>query len=78
MDTRYRHTYIKSHKTCFLDYRLLFCCGQYPHIVVLHATSLTVLFTLASNSQPDWISSFVVVTNPNQRSKLLTVTLYQK
>nr|CAH8864916.1 unnamed protein product [Trichobilharzia regenti] len=71
MDTRYRHTYIKSHKTCFLDYRLLFCCGQYPHIVVLHATSLTVLFTLASNSQPDWISSFVVVTNPNQRSEIV-------
>ncbi|XP_018653285.1 hypothetical protein Smp_156160 [Schistosoma mansoni] len=71
MDTRYRHTYIKSHQTCYLDYRLLFCCGQYAHIVVLHATSLAVLFTLASNSQPDWISSFVVVTHPNQRNEIV-------
>ncbi|CAH8618303.1 unnamed protein product [Heterobilharzia americana] len=71
MDTRYRHTYIKSHQTCFLDYRVLFCCGQYAHIVVLHATSLTVLFTLASNSQPDWISSFVVVTHPNKRNEIV-------
>ncbi|KAK4468587.1 hypothetical protein MN116_007546 [Schistosoma mekongi] len=71
MDTRYRHTYIKSHQTHYLDYRLLFCCGQYAHIVVLHATSLTVLFTLASNAQPDWISSFVVVTHPNQRNEIV-------
>ncbi|TNN11013.1 WD repeat-containing protein [Schistosoma japonicum] len=71
MDTRYRHTYIKSHQTHYLDYRLLFCCGQYAHIVVLHATSLAVLFTLASNSQPDWISSFVVVTHPNQQNEIV-------
>ncbi|VDP60817.1 unnamed protein product [Schistosoma curassoni] len=71
----YPRDFEQSHQTCYLDYRLLFCCGQYAHIVVLHATSLAVLFTLASNSQPDWISSFVVVTHPNQRSKFLFMML---
>ncbi|CAL8082766.1 unnamed protein product [Calicophoron daubneyi] len=71
IDTRHQHTTIKSHQPAFLEYRLLFCCGRYPHIVVLHAMSLSVLFTLASQSQPDWISSFVVFTHPNQRHEIV-------
>ncbi|KAA3676156.1 uncharacterized protein DEA37_0005184 [Paragonimus westermani] len=71
LDTRYHHVNIKSHQPAFLDYHLLFCCGHYPHIVVIHAMSLSVLFNLASQSQPDWISSFVVFTHPNKRHEVV-------
>ncbi|KAA0186003.1 WD repeat-containing protein 7 [Fasciolopsis buskii] len=68
IDTRHQHTTIKSHQPAFLEYRLLFCCGRYPHIAVLHAMSLSVLFTLASQAHSDWVSSFTVFTHPNQKS----------
>ncbi|CAH8585363.1 unnamed protein product [Dicrocoelium dendriticum] len=71
IDTRYRHTHIKSHQPTFLDYRLLFCCGQYPHIVIIHATSLVVLFNLTSQSKPDWISNFAVVSHPNRQHEVV-------
>ncbi|KAF5394802.1 hypothetical protein PHET_10135 [Paragonimus heterotremus] len=76
IDTRYHHVNIKSHQPTFLDYHLLFCCGHYPHIVVIHAMSLSVLFNLASQSQPDWISSFVVFTHPNKRRESVILFFY--
>ncbi|TNN16135.1 WD repeat-containing 7 protein, partial [Schistosoma japonicum] len=47
MGSRYQHTYFKSHQTRYLDHHLLFCCGQHAQIIVLYATSLVALFTLA-------------------------------
>ncbi|THD28234.1 WD repeat-containing protein 7 [Fasciola hepatica] len=75
IDTRHQHTTIKSHQPSFLEYRLLFCCGRYPHIAVLHAMSLSVLFTLASQAHSDWISSFTVFTHPNQK-RMCTIELH--
>ncbi|TGZ68867.1 hypothetical protein CRM22_004035 [Opisthorchis felineus] len=71
VDTRYQHVNIKSHHAAFLNHRLLFCCGRYPHIVVLHAVSLSVLFNLASQAHPDWISDFVVFTHSNKRHEVV-------
>ncbi|OON18275.1 WD domain, G-beta repeat protein [Opisthorchis viverrini] len=71
VDTRYQHVNIKSHDAPFLNHRLLFCCGRYPHIVVLHAVSLSVLFNLASQAHPDWISDFVVFTHSNKRHEVV-------
>ncbi|VDN16227.1 unnamed protein product [Dibothriocephalus latus] len=65
LDSRYHHIKIESYQPSFLDARLLFCCGRYPCIVVMHAMQLTPLYTLSSTSQPDWIADLSVFTHSN-------------
>ncbi|VDL90982.1 unnamed protein product [Schistocephalus solidus] len=61
----------KSYQPSFLDARLLFCCGRYPCIVVMHAMQLTPLYTLSSTSQPDWIADLSVFTHSNLHQEVV-------
>nr|CUU97598.1 hypothetical transcript [Hymenolepis microstoma] len=63
IDQNYRHTKIKSFQPSFTDGRLLFCSGQYPCIVVMHAMQLSNLYVLSSNSHPNWIQDFSLFTH---------------
>ncbi len=40
----------------------LFCIGDYAEVLVMDPQDLTVLVSLSSRVEPDWISSFVVIT----------------
>uniref|UniRef100_A0A0V0JCZ6 Uncharacterized protein n=1 Tax=Schistocephalus solidus TaxID=70667 RepID=A0A0V0JCZ6_SCHSO len=71
LDSRYQHIRIESYQPSFLDARLLFCCGRYPCIVVMHAMQLTPLYTLSSTSQPDWIADLSVFTHSNLHQEVV-------
>lgn len=70
VDQIYHHTRIKSFKPSFTDAHLLFCSGQYPCIVVMHALQLSNLFTLASNAHPNWIQDFALFTHTHLKREL--------
>ncbi|KAM3186618.1 hypothetical protein ACTXT7_003974 [Hymenolepis weldensis] len=69
IDQNYRHTRIKSFQPKFTDGRLLFCSGQYPCIVVMHAMQLSNLYVLSSNSHPNWIQDFSLFTHTHLQQK---------
>ncbi|CDI97105.1 fras1 related extracellular matrix protein [Echinococcus multilocularis] len=71
VDQIYHHTRIKSFKPSFTDAHLLFCSGQYPCIVVMHALQLSNLFTLASNAHPNWIQDFALFTHTHLKQEVV-------
>ncbi|KAL7056136.1 hypothetical protein AAHC03_020939 [Spirometra sp. Aus1] len=71
LDSRYHHIRIESYQPSFLDARLLFCCGRYSCIVVMHAMQLAPLYTLSSTSQPDWIADLSVFTHSNLHQEVV-------
>uniref|UniRef100_A0A914XMN7 Uncharacterized protein n=1 Tax=Plectus sambesii TaxID=2011161 RepID=A0A914XMN7_9BILA len=53
------HRYIYAHplrSSAILTQLRLFCVGDYPEIIVMDPQDLTVLFTLSSRVEPDWVS----------------------
>lgn len=54
---------LQSFQPSYTEARLLFCSGQYPYIVVMHAMQLSNLFILASNAHPSWIQDFALFTH---------------
>ncbi|KAL5107187.1 WD repeat-containing protein 7 [Taenia crassiceps] len=71
VDQTYDHTRIKSFKPSFTDAHLLFCSGQYPCIVVMHAMQLSNLYTLASNAHPNWIQDFALFTHTHLKQEVV-------
>ncbi|VDO08564.1 unnamed protein product [Rodentolepis nana] len=71
IDQNYRHTKIKSFQPSFTDGRLLFCSGQYPCIVVMHAMQLSNLYVLSSNSHPNWIQDFSLFTHTHLQQEVV-------
>ncbi|VUZ41557.1 unnamed protein product [Hymenolepis diminuta] len=71
IDQNYRHTRIKSFQPKFTDGRLLFCSGQYPCIVVMHAMQLSNLYVLSSNSHPNWIQDFALFTHTHLQQEVV-------
>eukprot|EP00108_Taenia_solium_P005168 TsM_000329100 transcript=TsM_000329100 gene=TsM_000329100 len=71
VDQTYHHTRIKSFKPSFTDAHLLFCSGQYPCIVVMHAMQLSNLYTLASNAHPNWIQDFALFTHTHLKQEVV-------
>ena len=44
----------------------LFCCGFYEEIVIMDPMTLSVVYTLSSRINPDWISAFHVLRPRNR------------
>lgn len=68
----YPYTYKSSRHTRATR---LFCIGDYSDIQVMDPQDLTVVFCIASRVEPDWISSFTVITHPGKEDQLIGLTL---
>ena len=49
----------------------LFCCGFYEEIVIMDPVTLTIVYTLASRINPDWISAFHVLRPRNRNDDVV-------
>ena len=73
------HGIIFSHKTYYFQaYRSpdshlvrLFCCGFYEEIVIMDPMTLSLVFTLSSRINPDWISAFHVLRPRNRNDDVV-------
>ncbi|KAM7532662.1 hypothetical protein Aperf_G00000130728 [Anoplocephala perfoliata] len=62
---------LASFQPSFTDARLLFCSGQYPGIVVMHAMQLSNLYVLSSNAHPNWIQDFSIFTHAQLKQEVV-------
>ena len=49
----------------------LFCCGFYEEIVIMDPMTLSLVFTLSSRINPDWISAFHVLRPRNRNDDVV-------
>ena len=56
----------------------LFCCGFYEEIVIMDPVTLTIVYTLASRINPDWISAFHVLRPRNRNDDVVLGKLILK
>ena len=49
----------------------LFCCGFYEEIVIMDPMTLSLVYTLSSRINPDWISAFHVLRPRNRNDDVV-------
>ncbi|XP_003744606.1 WD repeat-containing protein 7 [Galendromus occidentalis] len=68
------HTDIRAYTLTGAEIPRLFCCGYYAEIIVMDMVSLTVLFTLSSRVDSDWIAAMDII-HPVKRNDDILVAL---
>lgn len=68
----YPYTYKSSRHTRATR---LFCIGDYSDIQVMDPQDLTVVFSISSRVEPDWISCFTIISHPEKEDQLIGMTL---
>ncbi|KAK4313733.1 hypothetical protein Pmani_014954 [Petrolisthes manimaculis] len=65
------HTSMKAYQMLNVSDVRLFCCGNYPEILVYDPQSLDILFSLAARIQPDWISALHILRPPRRNDEVV-------
>ncbi|KAM3722833.1 WD repeat-containing protein [Dirofilaria immitis] len=52
----------------------LYCIGDYAEVMVIDPQDMSILFTLSSRVEPDWITAFTIFSRPTKQDALLGMT----
>lgn len=73
--TNYIHRRIKPYASNNTPQEVLICVGDYSDVIILHPHDLSVLYTLNSQAEPDWITSITLVQPTENHDVLIGVTM---